>query len=91
MSGYGPNAPHLLPEELTGALHDHPERTMIMKEWIAIHRKAIAGAAGAGIAAGIAALTAGGNWKTVVIAVVVAALGGGGVVSWSPANKPKAA
>jgi uncharacterized membrane protein YjjP (DUF1212 family) len=64
---------------------------MIMGNWIATHRKAIAGAVGAGVAAGIAALTAGGDWKTVLIAVVVAALGGGGVVSFSPANKPKAA
>lgn len=61
-----------------------------MKQWIATHRKAIAGAVGAGLAAGIAALTAGADWKAVAISAVVAALGGGGVVSFSPANKPAA-
>jgi hypothetical protein len=63
---------------------------MIMNNWLATHRKAIAGAIATGIGAGVSAFIAGGDWKAVLIAVVAGALGGGGVVSWSPANKPAA-
>jgi hypothetical protein len=62
-----------------------------MGAWFAAHRKAIAGAVTGAVGAAVAAFTQGGDWRAVLAALAGGAVLGGFGVSWSPANKPKAA
>lgn len=56
-------------------------------EYVATHRKAIAGGLLAGIAAYAAASSAGGDWKGALAAAAIAAVGGGAGVNYTR-NRP---
>jgi hypothetical protein len=53
------------------------------------YRKAIAAALLGGVAAAVGVLSTGADYKAIIVAFVAGALGVGGGVAASPANKPK--
>jgi len=66
-----------------------------MSEWWATRKKAVAGGISSALAAGFTALASvlpdgitADEWEIVATATIMGAIGGSGIVYFSPANKP---